>query len=246
MTTLTAVPNPAAGTVTVTIVKTAAVSGLIRADSNGTRLVRVPPNTFPSAGTSGTLTIVDHEAAFTGPVSYRADSAESIFTRFPAGLSPRITDPLQPTAGAWLKGVHGYDSNRDTSATVHDVLGRETPIVVQGVLRSRRGTLEIVVDGHQAATDLETVLGRGRTLQLRQVTQPGLDMYFYATTATKEPEEGNLWKVSTDYVEVDVPAGDRAAETWTFSSLAALPGATFNTVPQSYESFDYLKAGEAL
>jgi hypothetical protein len=244
VTTITAVPNITDGTVLVTIVKTEAITSLIRADSNGTRPVRVQAGSLPSAGTSGTLTFTDYEAAFSGPVSYRAGTAAPAWTSFPGKPKPRLTIPVQPTLALWIDNVHGYDARRESAGTVHDVIGRDSPIVVEGRLRSRRGRLEMIVPTHLDALELEALLERGKTLHLRQSQHRGMDMYFFASNATKEPQEG-LWKVTAEYVEVDAPLSDRAAfGSWTFGTLAAVPGATFGNIAMAYGDFNDLEVNE--
>lgn len=244
MTTLTAVPNYDTGTMTVTIVKTEAITSLIRADSNGTRKVRTMAGVFPSAGTSGTLTITDHEAALTGPVSYRAGTAAPVYTSFAKPLPPRLTLPVQPSVAVWVNNLHAYDAARETSGTVHDIIGRDFPIVVRGSLRSRRGKLEAIAETLAEARLIDALLDRGQTVHLRESDNPGMDMYFYATRSSVEPVE-DKWRVSAEYVETGWPADDRLAYgSWTFTTLAAVAGATFTTTAQDYESFTALAVGE--
>jgi len=244
VTTITATANPALGTVSLSIVKTEAITTIIRADANGTRPVRLQAGALPSLGTSGTLNVTDHEASFAGPVSYRAGTAEPVWTQFPAGMLPRITLPVQPYSAAWVENIHGYDSTRESAATIHYALGREFPLIVHDVMHARQGKLEMIVPTHAAALELELILARGRTCHLRQANHAGLDMYFYPINSQKEPEE-ELWKVTADYVEVQFPEDDRAPNGWDFAALAALPGASFATVAQDFASFPDLAAGES-
>ena len=241
MTTLTAVPDLAAGTVTLTLVKTADVATLIRADVNGTRPVRTRAGTFPSAG-AGTLTITDHEAALTGLVVYRAAGLEA-WTSFAPGLLPRITLPFNPELTVPLDTVTVFNGSRPQSATVHEIIGREDPIVVSAGMKSRRGSLEVIFDDYRQAADVENMLKLGKTAMYRQSENPGQDFYFHPLTVEIEPDE-TCWKLSVGYVALRAPAGDRAAYGWTFAALAALPGATFASVATGYESFQTLTIGD--
>lgn len=244
MTTITATPNPLDGTVKVSIAKTEVITSLIRADANGTRPVRVPAGSFPTTDAATTITFTDYEAALTGPISYRAGTATPAWTAFAGRMLPRLSLPVQPYLSAWVENVHGYEASRESAATVHYALGRKFPIIVEDVMHSRQGSLTMVVPTHADATVLEMILAKGRTIQLRQAEHAGLDMYFHATNYKAEPEE-NVWKVSADYVEVDVPDDDLpAAGSWTFATLAALPGADFTTVAQDFDSFAALAQGE--
>lgn len=246
MTTLTATPNPADGSVTIQITKTEAIPELIRADGNGTNFVRARAGTFPSPGTSGTLTIADYDAAFTGPISYRAGSAEPVWCQFPAGLRPRLSVPEKaPAAALWLDEITDYSASRDTGATVHDVIGRTHPVIVKGPMKARRGTLEIIVDSWEQVASLEAVLGLGETMLYRQTTARGMDFYFFPLTSSHAPEADGAWKVTVTYVKTDNPPGTRPAYgAWTFETLAAAPFATFRSVAMNNESFTTLAVGK--
>jgi len=247
MTTITATPDPATGQITVTIAKTEAITSLIRADVNGTRPVRAPAGVFPSAGTSGTITIVDHEAAFNGSVVYRAGTAAPRWTGFTGPQQPRFTLPFTPEITLAVDAVDTYSAGRESASTVHEILGREDdPIVVAAGMRSKRGTLEIILDSYAQAAELENLLSLGKPIMYRQSENPGQDLYFHASNISIASDVPH-WKVSASFVGIRPPVGDRAAfGTWTFTTLAALPSGTFGTVAAGYDSFDTLTSGEAL
>lgn len=244
MSTLTATPDPATGTVQLSIDKTATVTTLIRADANGTRPVRTRAGLFPSAG-SGSFGLTDHEAALHGPIAYRLDNNAEVWTQFPPAQAPRFTVPFHPELTIPVDLVTGFTASRPQASTVHEIIGREDPIIVSAPMKSRRGTIEAIFDSYEEAAGLEHVLKLGKTVMYRQSENLGQDFYFHALEVSVEPDE-DCWKLSTSYVALRPPAGDRAAYGWTFEALAALPGATLESVVSDYESFETLTIGQPL
>lgn len=245
MTTITATPDPENGTVTIRITRTETITSLIRADVNGTRAVRVPAGAFP-AGTSGTITIIDHEAAFHGVISYRAGTADPAWTAFPEDMPPRFTLPMFPTLSRSVELVDTFSTSRETGATVHEILGRSDPIIVTTAMKSRRGSFSVICESYDQAVDVEALLGLGKTVMYRQSENQGQDFYFHALSAAIDAEGEDVWKISVNFVALRVPADNLPPATeWTFSTLAALPGASFGTIPGDYESFATLAMGEA-
>lgn len=246
MTTIAATPDPITGTVKLSIIKTETLNTIVRADVNGTRPVRVVAGAFPSAG-AGALVVTDNEPAFNGPIVYRAVTTAGTveaWAEFPAGSSPRFTIPFYPELSLAVETVTGYTAGRPQASTVHEIIGREDPIIVPAIMKSRRGSLEILLDTYEQASDLESLLELGKTVMYRQGENAGQDFYFHATTiGAIEPDE-SCWKLTVDYVALRAPAGDRASITWTFATLAAAPGAKFSTLPDSYGSFDTLTIGQ--
>lgn len=246
MTTMAATPDPLTGTVKVSIIKTETLNSLVRADVNGTRPVRVVAGAIPSAG-AGALVVTDNEAAFHGPIVYRAVTTAGTveaWTVFPAGTLPRFTVPFYPELSIGVETVTGFTAGRPQASTVHEIIGREDPIIVPAVMKSRRGSLEVILDTYEAAADLESLLELGKTVMYRQSENTGQDFYFHALTIGEIAPDESCWKLSVDYVALRPPTGDRASTTWTFAALAAAPGKTFATVPDSYTSFDTLTIGE--
>jgi hypothetical protein len=246
MTTITATPDVALGAVNITITKTEAINSLVRADVNGTKPVRATAGFFPSAGTSGTLELTDHEAALTGPILYRAGASATAWTAFPKGMEPRLTLPLHPSADVLAKEVTDYSYSRETAGTIHEIIGREEdPVIIRGGMKARRGSLEIIVDNFEQVTALENLLSLRHTVQYRQGDVEGMDFYFSPLSLAPRPEADGAWSLTVSYIKTAFPVGDRIASwAWTFSDLAAAPGATFGTVAQDYKSFTALAMNE--
>jgi hypothetical protein len=243
MTTITAAPDTDAGTITLTIVHDTPVTDLYRADANGTRPVRLPPGTLPTA-TSGTLTVTDHEAALTGHIEYRAGNA-LVFTNLDGAVRPRFTLPSTPVYAVQVETVTAYSAARTSTATVHQVINRPDPLVKLGRLRPRNGSLDIICRTYAEARTLEAVFERGAIVLYRQIEHQGMDMYFHGSDVTLTPVAGR-WRVSVVYVEVTFPDGDiQTPAGWTFDALTAA-GGSFNDVAQDYRSFTDLALGEKI
>lgn len=239
MTTITATPNPADGSVKITITKTEEIPELIRADGNGTNFVRARSGTFPSTGTSGTINLTDYDACFNGPISYRAGTAAPIWCQFPAGMKPRLTVPEKaPAAALWVDEVTDYSYSRETGGTVHEIIGRSGVVVVKASMKARRGSLEIIVDTWEQIAALEAALSLGHTMLYRQSSARGMDFYFWPLSFDTAPEADGAWKMSVNYVKTDNPAGPRPPYgAWTFGVLADAPYATMRSVAMNNESF---------
>lgn len=248
MTTITATPDNERGTIALELALTAPVTGLIRADANGTRPVRTSAGTFPTAS-SGTLSLVDHEAALTGAVQYRVQDAApestAVWTRL-AGGRPRFILPSVPVYAVIADIVTEYTASRTSRSTVHEVINRQDPLIALGRLRTRRGTLAIITDTHRQAQALEEMFERGQVTMYRQAENPGMDMYLVASAVDVAPvPEAKAWRTMVTYIEVIHPLGDLLTRPdWTFQELAAT-GWSFDQVAQDYRSFVDLALGEA-
>lgn len=243
MTAFTATPDPANGTMKLEIVKTDTITTLTRSDVNGTRPVRTTAGTLPSAG-AGTIGITDHEPALTGDIVYTLDGA-GVRTRFAPGGRPRFTLPFHPEITLAVDAVMTFTASREPAGTEHEIIGRPDPIIITAPMRSRRGSLEVVFDEYEQALELEGLLALGKTVMYRQSENFGQDLYFNPKSVSLASEDG-IWKVTAGFTQLRPPAGTRAAYGWTFGALAALPGATFNSLPGDYESFDTLSIGQEL
>lgn len=249
MTEITLTADSELGTVEITITYTENVISLLRADVNGTRAVRLHAGTLPTTEGTGTLRITDYEPALAGLIQYRALGAggelASDWISFPGeACRPRFTIPAVPIFGLSIDALTGYDATRLSRSTVHEIIGRDDPLVVQGRMRNRSGTMKVPFDTYAELLDLEAILERGQTMLYRQVEHAGLDLYFHATDLTQAVDEG-VWYLSFSFVEVGFPLGDvRLDPLWTFARLAAT-GGTFEQVAADYQSFRTLSIGEA-
>lgn len=223
------------------------VQALIRTDANGTRAVRMPANLGGRLPGIGSGVFVDHEVALGGRVSYRLvhpDFKDLVWVNMSGDWAPRFTLPAQPLVRATAEVVTEYDAERKTGATFHEVIGRSDPLVVEGILGSRSGSLKAEFDTLAASASLEAVLRRGKTVMYRQSEQPGMDMYFHVESlrTTVDPEHG-VWSVEVAFVEVSYPAGTMVSDgSWTFATLTGAH-ATFTDVSLAYESYQDLALG---
>lgn len=226
---------------------TSAVTKLVRADSNGTRSVRVFNGTWPSSATEE-LVVIDYEPSLVGAVEYRLSTATenlSEWTTMEDGTNylPRFNLPAIPFYSAEVKTVYTYDAARASRATVHAILGRNDPIIIQGRLETRRGSMSCVFESHAEAIAFIQILERGQAVFYRQAEHAGLDMYFVASDVQTAPQD-NLWTVIVSFIEVDSPrTGLAAAGNWTFEKLAKT-GNSFDQVAMDYRSFTELTLGE--
>lgn len=228
-----------------TITPAGAPTTIVRVDANGSHVVRTRDQLEPIAGT---MSVVDYEPALVGPIRYDlTDSAGvtvSVSTTL-AGLValPRLHPATLPQYATAVRAVTGYTAGRDAASTVHDIVDREEPVVVLGVLRTRRGRLEMWCQDYATARQLEQLAALGEVLCLRQPTHPGMDMYFTATASAVEPDVNGRWKCTLEYVEVSFPTGPLAGGAgWTFAALVA-EGGTFAELPARYPTFGALAVG---
>lgn len=249
MPTLRATVDRELGAVTLKIDDTRGVQALYRTDANGTRPVRMPAGGATLPGISD-ATFTDYEAALGGQVSYRLDHPkfqDLVWVNLTGDWAPRFIIPFTPQVYAEAETVTAYNADRASTVTFHDVIGRPDPLVVEGRLSSRRGTLVCQFDTLAAASGLEALLSRGKTVMYRQSEQPGMDMYFHTEKLgiTVDPERG-VWTVSVDFVEVGFPAGPTLVTYgWTFDAVAKAYG-TFTELSTAYLSFQDLAMGESI
>lgn len=251
MTELKAIVDRARATVTLILLPTSTVNYITRSDANGTRDVRTRVGDLPRSAAGSAAVIVDSELALSGPVQYRTDTGDVTawvdLARDGDGkalepLLPRFTLPHAPNFYAVVPTVTGDSGSRGASSTLHDVIGREDPVANLGSLRSRRGTLDVVVEDWLAVQNLEGIVARGQVMHYRQAEHPGRDMYLVPTGVRSVPE-ADVWVVSIDYAEVKWPAGHTAgSRAWTFEDLAE-GLSSFDELPYVYNTFIDLATG---
>lgn len=243
MATLTLTPDYRTGSVALGIDNAKGVTAILRADINGTRPVRLERGTLPA---TGKLTVTDWEPALSGLIQYSLVGTEaSAWTALPGAELPRFVLPSIPQFSVVAQTVTEYSAARESRAVFHKVIGRTAPLVAEGRLEPRTGTLTCLFDSYAEAKDLEDLLERGQTVMYRQQEHPGLDMYFHPSRATVNVDpETETWTLGVDYVEVAPPSGYvLSAAAWTFDALAAKYG-TFDAVTAAYGSFHDLTIGE--
>lgn len=245
MATLTLTPDARTGSVVLKIDNATGVTAIVRADVNGTRPVRLERGTLPA---KTALTVTDWEPALSGLIQYRLVGLPleaSAWTALPGAELPRFVLPSIPQFSVVVQTVTGYNAARDSRSIFHKVIDRAAPLVAEGQLEPRTGTLTCLFESYAEAKDLEDLLERGQTVMYRQQEHPGLDMYFHATrTAVDVDTDTDTWTLAVDYVEVAFPAGNvLSAAAWTFEALAA-KYSTFEAVNEAYGSFHDLTIGE--
>ena len=250
VTALTATPDTTAGTVLLSI--TGAPAGavvLTRTDVNGANPVRMRTG---QAVSSGSLILTDYEPALTGGISY--DVVDSAGTRKsaattlekPGGYLERFAAVQVPSSQHVATLITGYDAERPTSTTVHEIVGREDPVPVVGPLRLRRGSLEVFSKDYAEARHAAATAS-APLLMFRQSDYPGMDMWLTPTRIRTRPLEetagGWRWSTTIEYVEVRPPRvpllGDAG---WTFDDVAATYP-TFAAVRSTYATFADLLVG---
>lgn len=249
MTTFTATPDTATGSITLEITQTASVQSITRSNGNGIASVRVAAGQLPSA-TTGTTIVTDYEAAH-GTNTYTVTTTAGTVSQT-ANLTidkPWLLVPIAPNYSEQTERVMNYSAGRETFSTVHQIIGRADPIVAMGKLGSRTGTLEVWCEDLTDVNRLVRVFDRGEAVLLKQAV-PGMDMYFSANSLDVDPytveAERTRFRLTVAYTEVSRPFGDLAgALGWTFDALAA-DYPSFNAVTAAFATFDDLTIGDAL
>ncbi|MBD3782443.1 MAG: hypothetical protein IE926_05715 [Micrococcales bacterium] len=232
--TLTLTPDAATASVLIQITGGSGTlpATVIRTDANGSNPVRLRDG---QGFTAGSLTVVDAEAALTGPITYTARSGSGVV--FPDnGYATTTLDGL--VSGSVVTGVQlpqlafrpqvvtGYEAARESSSTVHRPIGRDEPVVIFGPTRLREGTLTMYAADLATARNMVGVLSGATRLMLRQPDHAGMDMYFAALRSRVTPDEyaigGWRWAVECDYVETRSPALPLLGTAgWTYGSTTA-------------------------
>ena len=216
---------------------------ILRFDANGVHPVRAGAGFFPANG-QGHFTVTDYEPALTGLIEYRAvgvipGTGTSAWVRL-SGTEPRISVPAVPAYNLAVESVLTYDAKLTTRTTVHQIIGRRDPIVVQGALSMRSGRMGIGIADHPTAVLLLALLGKGRTCLFRQAEHRGQDMYFHPQDVTLGTDviDGarTSWRLDLAYTEVAAPTGDRAPDTFTYADLAA-EHRSYNDVAAGFENY---------
>lgn len=242
---LTAQALPESASVVLRLSDAAGVTGILRADVNGTRPVRLRKGDLP--GSYGKV-FTDYEASLSGPVLYRLQGSMArteAWTEASQEAAPRFILPSIPQFSVPVESITSYSAERKSTVRFHEVINRSSPLVAEGRMGTRTGDLVAVFRSYAAAADLENMLKRGQTVMLRQQEQPGMDMYFNCPAVRLEanPERG-IWEVRLTFTEVSFPAGYvLSGAAWSFDALAQkFPD--FDAVAGSFETFHDLTIGE--
>lgn len=223
------------------------VTSILRNDANGTAPVRTLDGYLP---TDSNVILVDYEPALVGPITYTVtiDGTDYTATTSLAGnTKPWLFVPIYPQLSVQVPLVTGYDATRASQSTIHEIVGRQDPLVTIGRLAKRRGRLSVFCPDHATAMGVVEVYSLGQVVMLRQATHSGMDMYHVATDVAVSPLTvdggGSRWQVSVSFVEVQRPTGPLlGALGWTFDDVAT-GYASFNTLVAEFETFDDLTLG---
>lgn len=253
MTAVILTPQPATASVVVDITGVPAgqtVASITRTDANGTNAVRTRTGQTPSAGEQ---IVVDYEAALTGSLRYDVVASGGSTAAGSTSLEglvalPQLQAVQLPQLYVEPQLVTGYGSRRASSAMVHDIIGREDPVVIGGPSKLRTGTLDVWCASYDDARAAELVAASGYLLMLRTPGMHGMDMWFTATATDLRPEPqrtagGWRWTCSVSYTEIRSPRlpllGDAG---WTFDDVVAgYP--TFAGVRTAFATFGELAIG---
>lgn len=199
---------------------------LTRTDANGTRPVRLLDGQEISGGT---LIVEDSEAALVGLITYSlstpSGALSSVTTTLEGATGYRLAPAVFPQWGVTIGLLTGYEATRPSASTVHEVIGREDPVIRLAPLKLRRGTLTVWCADYQSLLDALGVYQRGEVVLMRQPDYPGLDMYHVGTEAKEAgyDEAMRRWRLDVTYYEVAYPRGPLlGSPTWTWDDMAAM------------------------
>lgn len=245
MSSMTATPDPATGSVLLEIVQTAPVLRVLRTNENGIFEVRALAGQFPSTG-AGRLILTDYEAGHGLNTYTLVDGGKGAAAAARLDLDlPWLMVPVMPHYARQVETITGYGAGRESLGQVQTVPDSAAPLVALAPLALRTGSMDLWAPSLAVARSLESVFDRGEIAMLKQRVA-GMDMYFTTTRTNISPHDvegdgtAGAWNLAVDYVEVGRPAGPLAgALGWTFDALAAaFP--TFDAVTAAYASFDDL------
>lgn len=219
---------------------------LTRTDANGTRSVRLLDG---QEIIDGTLIVEDAEAAMVGPVSYQLTSASGavsqVVTTLDGAGGYRLAPAVYPQWAVTADLVTGYDATRPSSSVVHEIIGREDPVVRLGPLKLRRGTLTFWCASYATLRAALDVYRRGEVVLLRQPDFPGFDMYHVVTEARESGyDEGRQrWRLDVTFIEQNYPLGPLlGAARWTWDDLVALCS-TWDDVARMFPTWNDAQIG---
>lgn len=250
------------------------IGSIVRTDPTGTHSVRVESGQLPT--TSASILIRDYEY----PLTYKATITYTVYSVTGVALGSltidaghplyntqrgllHLTLPLRPESGLQLNNGDGFsgsfisrwDDGRESRHTVHEVVGREDPVVVLQKAASRTGSMDINCPDLQTAQLLEMALAQPVVFQLRQSDQWTLAVYFVPTSTslthseddwTHDDNPERRWTVTVQLAEVAWPTGYVVPITvWVWNDVIAAYS-DWNAVMASFETWaDLLERQES-
>lgn len=230
-----------------------------------TRAVRLEEGMVPT--TSG-LVFLDYEypLMYGAKIVYTVYSTTNAVLGFLSVAAPFdnasqghafLTVPRHPVAGIELASptaiahdtvVTRWDDTRESRATVHYIVGRADPIIVQAPVSIRTGGLQIVCPTAWHAQRLETTLAMVDVFMLRQSDVDNLDLYFVVNSIAvshadvdflREPNglRHRRWTVAVTWTEVAWPTGYVVPiSVWRYNDVAAGYG-DYNAVAAAFGTY---------
>lgn len=181
---------------------------LQRIDRNGAHVVANIPDPV-----SGGFTFEDSAPALAGAVTYlltdwSGEETTNTHPGFTTIRNPILHAPNDYSIDARvLHSVTLYGESRGMSSTAHQIIGRDTPVVVTGPLRSRNGSFTLHCESFAEARAILDAYDSGTPLLLRQADFPGMDMYHIANDVRVDPYaeasalNGRMWSLTVNYIE---------------------------------------------
>jgi hypothetical protein len=228
----------------------AATATLSRVGPSGTpAIVRGHDNT---AATPGLLIVRDYEAPIGVALTYTAQSfnaaAAVVDTQTTKITIPStgcedtwLTDLAKPTNTLQILIESLPDLEHEQASTVHDIIGRRTPIVTADIAKTPTFELSVLTETLDERDSTRSVLGNGVTVLLRTPPEDGIGNLYFAVTGFHEQRivtSGTLadrrFVISGRQVDRPDPA------LW----MPAAPS-TYATVHARYATYSALKAARA-
>lgn len=218
---------------------------VLRQTGKGWTPVRMRPESLPTK----TLVIEDFECPLGRTVTYQvqADNNPAVFKHTKVKTRRVVLSlPHMPAMSAIIPIFSDYTSTRKMPGATDLIIGRTDPLVTILPLQKRQGTLTYVFDNYLDASRVEEIYAQGYPLLLRQPCHEGLDLYHTAesTTPSHEANNGvNLWKLTINYVEQNIPGGYLVgAVNWDYKALAE-KHVDFTDMESSYSDYGNMLMG---
>jgi hypothetical protein len=227
---------------------TGRAASLFRTDRNGTAPVRLKASQYPDSS----MTVRDYEAALSGRIVYTLktlEGEETSETALDGTLSQHVTkDHLtnvrRPEQRFIPELTLGYEPTRETKSTVHEIIGRSTPLVVQGPMGARRGTLELLALDADAADQIDALQATEGPFLYRFAGGGPKDFYFEPTSVSPS-YDGGRWRVRIEFVEVARPTFPLVGGTGLTYRQVRERNATFADVQAKYPTYRDMQVAES-
>ena len=203
-------------------------------------------------GTTGTLSfwidnvLCEINASSTSVGYYLGTLARTLTKIVSLNLAkPVLNVPILANQRQELTSVKDYDSDEESSTTIHYVQDRSDPIVISGPQRARQGTLNIFAASYAESRAIAQLAKSGEVLLFRQPTHQGMDMYLVPNRiSTRNGDRlisGWSFEVTVTYTEVKSPTSAQRGSTWNYGEV--LNVGTYAEVKAEFPTYRDLVAG---